>query len=913
MAKQRIVWTALPFGRTAEGRLRVSVVVSPRLTPEAEDEQRLKAFPRFLDWPAQLAELRLGLRVAGTVVPLEVLAKPDPALWFSLFDENTPVAGFVFKDMSRVNLRSYALRNLLGLVRRHYGRMAVESAAGHPRLLPWREADDTLKDLLGELGTRTEIRVVDGRRVEVLAPGFDRFHGGDRARRLEELLRGTVFGPNSVYARPVPGIGAGEEGGPAPDGTFPLRALPPDWQDPAGGGTDAGVMGQFTGAEEYTLYQADRFYRRTTLTEEQRAMRRPSYKNIPPPVVAPEYDFHQMAASLADMPQILRGLGLIIDCALPADSPIDAAAAAGDAAGLMGLELAWGSPQDGKDAVPRVAWQVSQGRFLVRPRGRDHQRGLLRLAGSGDRWSKETRSAFDVYQVDPDGTALKTADFVLSAQNLVGRSLRPGTDGAVTYTTGDEQPVAALRSGGLGVSRHGRATMVAQDAAAAALKNTAVEGSAADKVVLFLEDVHRGYRVDVQPVPDVLGEGRWMPLCARSGSYRLVRTGETRAFVDDEGYVKGASTTSAEDAPEDHYLHESLFRWGGWSLVAPRPGRTIRAEPVADSALQGERPQEVTDEASSGNGVVAQYAARRGSLPRLRFGQLYRFRARVVDLAGNSLEIDDPSLAVMENATDAVGYWRFEPVDPPVLVHRARVSEGESLERMVIRSNHNAAPEAYLSSPAFAEATKLPASADFEYTAVNERHLVPPKASQLQCEQHGLLDSLMNDPASIRDAYAISAREAGALHDPSPGALVELVTPQSVAGAATTATLPPRLPSPDNPVGDRLVGGQYVIHREALLRTPYLPDGAAGGVALRAMPGHALPGVAGPMVLGRSAAVIRAPDEALVLVVAHRASWPDSTGFRLRLVERSAVLARCPAGRSSRIPGFPAGTRTRAS
>ena len=48
----------------------------------------------------------------------------------------------------------------------------------------------------------------------------------------------------------------------------------------------------------------------------------------------------------------------------------------------------------------------------------------------------------------------------------------------------------------------------------------------------------------------------------------------------DEGYVKGASTTSAAPGrgdPEDHYLHESLFRWTGWSLVAPRPGRTLRA------------------------------------------------------------------------------------------------------------------------------------------------------------------------------------------------------------------------------------------------------------------------------------------------------------------------------------------------
>src|SRR5690606_40149388 len=61
----------------------------------------------------------------------------------------------------------------------------------------------------------------------------------------------------------------------------------------------------------------------------------------------------------------------------------------------------------------------------------------------------------------------------------------------------------------------------------------------------------------------------------------------------------------------------------------------------------------------------------------------------------------------------------------------------------------------------------------------------------------------------------------------------------------------------ENPVGDRLSGGQYVIHREALIETPYLPDPAAGGVALRAAPGHEIPGVGAEMVLGPSCVVRR--------------------------------------------------------
>ena len=911
MAKQKIVWTATPYGRVGEGplagRLRVSVVVSPRLTPQAAAEQHLGApgFAEFHNWPATLARLKLQLQVAGMpgLLPLEVIGKPSAELWDTLLGPDTPVAGFEFKDMSRVNLRSYAVRNVLGFVREHYGQLAIGSGATHPTLLPWSGADASLKSMLTDAGTRTQKVPLGHTMLELPLPGFDRFFGARDG--VEERLGALVFGTRSRYRAPVVGI----DGQPG-DATFAVRALPPDWSDPAGGGPDAALMSQFASADEYTLYQANRFYKRSTPSAAQLAMRRPDLKNVAPGPTIDDFDFHRIIASLADTPAVLRALGLIIDCALPASNPIAAALAGAQAVdGVLGVEVQWGDPHaPGADAYPRTAFHARADRFVPRERSAEHSAGMLRLAGSTDPTvnppkPQRQRSRFDVFQLDPDGAALKTVNFVLTAQNLVARSLKPGTHGDVAYTTGNRQPVAALRSGGIGISRHGRAGQVAMDAAAAALKNKALDGSAAAsrQIVLHTEDLLRGYRVDVQH------QGRWFSLCARDGDYTLLKTGQPLAQPRDEGYVKGASTTG--DGSDDHYLHESVFRWTGWSLVAPRPGRRLSAVDDPDSGLQGEEVTEDVTPADNGNGLAVRFRAARGSLPRLRFGHDYRLRARVVDLAGNSLDLADPGLGALEQATDAVSYLRFEPVDPPALVHRHRVSEGESLERMVLRSNFDADPAAYLDTLPFKDATQLPASADFEYVAKNERHVVPPKSSQLQCEQHGLFDAAFGGtPAAIKDAYATAAREAGTLYDAVGGALIELVTPAGVQAQALTTSVPPALPSPAQPTGGRLVGGQYIVHREASVATPYLPDGAAGGFALRGdtRMDMARIGITQEMTLGAGAFVVRVPQtEELVLIVENGKDWPDTQGLRVVLDERTHSLDDGPCTETFADDGRP--------
>lgn len=909
MAQQLLLWTVLPFGQVSDGSVhdgmwRISAVVSPRLTPENAGEQTLASFPEWLDWPKTLGTAKIGLRVGTVAVKLTRLSAPDSALWQKLFSTVTPVAGFQYQDMSQANLHSFPLRNVLAYARKHYGQLAVQSASTHPTLLPWDQAHPDLRNMLEDIGTRTTKIMFSHGEIEVPLPGFSRFFQND----IEKALQGLVFGPDSVYRMPVPSPHAEEGRKPAVAKQAHRRAMPPDWVNPRPGGPgsplssapDAMVMDQFSSADEYAFYQADRFYRRKRPTADEAKMRYPDFQNIPARPKPPEFDFHRILASYADYPELLRALGLVVDFAIEDSSVIDDRinAGGGTAVGQIQLKVGWDSSAPGTDARPSTAWLAREKRFVPRPLGQDQEAGLLRLEHSDDGWNAhkdEERGLFDLYQVDPDGTAIKTVNFTLTAQNLLGKSLNPERkDGAVTYTTGNRQPVAALRSAGLGVSQHGRAENLAQIAAAADLKNQEIAAGNAQDVVLFAEDVQRGFRVDIAEVPDLLHPGDWRSLCARDGSYELIKAAETLMVPPDEGYVSGASTTS--DELGEHYLHESLFRWTGWSLVAPRPGLTIKAETNDEDHLQAEVPSTVTDTAKNGSGVAASFRVPKGSLPRLRFGRLYRVRARTVDLAGNSLAVDDPSLKPLEQASDAVGYWRFEPVDPPAMVQRNQVSEGESLERMVIRSNVDIHPntgvitditaENYLNTPDWLAASGTLASADFEYHAVNERHLVPPKSSQQQCETHGFFDKYFGDWTKVKQGYEVAAREDGSLYDKLPGAQVELITPAAAGKMATTSTVPPALPDATNPVGDRMAGGQYIVHREAHVKTPYLADGAAGGIAIRAAAGHSLPGVDGVMSLGPGCEVIESENNHLVIRIDRGDIWPDCDGFRLILAER---------------------------
>lgn len=478
------------------------------------------------------------------------------------------------------------------------------------------------------------------------------------------------------------------------------------------------------------------------------------------PIHPPKIDFHSALALLADYPALLRRLGLVFDLVVKAP-----------AHGFTRMRVvpSFGpssSPAGVYEAVtPWTAITYAAGAtFEATPAVPSERRGgFLDLR----------RPAVQIDQVDVDGAALKSIQFAETSASLETK----GSFGAPSHGG-----LPALRSGGIAVSLVDRAGHLKRTIDAnGALEDAFASGGS---IVLQAEALTRGLRFDVLDT----ASGRWHSLHRRAPRLTIT-TGDSTTpisppLAEEEGVLTASVTAPTDPAKgDDLYLHETLCRWNGWSLSVERPGKRVdrRGHGIADSA----------NPAVNALGLAAAYTVAPGSLPRLRFGARYRLRARLVDIAGNSLpwESEDGTAASAE-----VPYLRFDPVAAPTLSREAEPRPGESIERLVIRS-FNAAPE-------------LDAIASAESTA---RGVFPPRTSVLGAEQHGLLDGpggVMGDPAT----YAkLAAR------DP--------VQPPEVTATPTSA-----VPRPLD-----------AIH--------YLPDPLAVGVHLRD-----LPGAGGPLDLDCAAA-----------------------------------------------------------
>ncbi len=808
MPSQSIVWTTVPHGRiTLNGKpaLRVSVFVSPRLVPDADET--LKPFAHFLDWPKVAANLRLKLVFGngggGELVPLPDTDPLDPALWARLFDKTTFVRGHKFTDLKDEVIRSFPAVEVYGYLHDLYGATGADHGGDFPpRIDPSGQSPLTrLKRDLGALSS-PEVRAQYNKRLDV-------------------LLKET-----KVMTGSIPGM-----------------------SDP-----------------EAAFFAAGRFYERPKPAGDNEYLPQPKPELAKPRPVKPEFDFHQCLAALADYPRLMRRLGLVLDyawvetAAMPAQNRVRVDVAWGDSH----QPPAWHQP----DVPPWTAYLLDATRFRARAVGgvnAEFSSGYLDLRQAADINPTEVKKhPYLVAQLDLDGSALK-------ALNTAGTLVRMDDKTVTNYRTPDRTGLPALRTSGLSLYRNGRAVKARTQLVRAAQANAIY--AAAGRPEFSADDLVRGYRIDVWDD----GSGRWHTLCLREGHYEFTKKGALGIELRDEGYVKSSSVSRNEPgAPRDLYLHERLAQFDGWSLVASRPGKTLAADPTAPD------PVVPSEDAATQFGLATRFKVPAGSLPRLRYGRNYRLRVRVVDVAGNSIELDA--------AEDGWGsqpflYSRFEPVPSPTLLLRARVTEGESLEHLVIRSDYDQTASAYAAAPHVLEALEGvrdrlglqgAARAGYAYAPENERHLAPPKISQLEAETHGRFDEFIGPGKDHAKGYRLALRESASFlsqrivnlntgaEEPIPGLDLEVVP--ATGGTPTDLDDPARKP------GDPLQQGEYVLHKESDLIVPYLPDPLAAGVAFVGLPGWV---------------------PALPFVVLFEGDWPNPRPLRIRLVERMGTLSQC--------------------
>jgi hypothetical protein len=355
------------------------------------------------------------------------------------------------------------------------------------------------------------------------------------------------------------------------------------------------------------LHRARRFYERPESALPYQA--RPTDGATMPKLAPPTPDFHERVALAGDHPALLRRLGLVVELRVA------------DPARLKKSQ--WLSarvvPRRDRRAgrLTRVRCEAAGDALVTVPETADWHQGRLRL-GDTDR--------FSVLDMDPDGAALKLDRFVWTLPRLLA-----------VEQNGDPIHAAptALRATGLTVARSGRArtSVERQD------RQTALQAqlNAGRPPLLSTEDVTRGVRVEVWDEE----AGTWSTLHARLIDLDVFGLGQVLKDVPEEGFIQGTAATETagvEDSPI--HVHESMFGWDGWSLSAPKPGLRVRhvspPVPGPDGQPVTEVVEPVTETPLPDRPVVVTNQVAPGTLPRLRYGRSYAFRAWAVDLAGNS-------------------------------------------------------------------------------------------------------------------------------------------------------------------------------------------------------------------------------------------------------------------------------------
>ncbi|MCH0542094.1 hypothetical protein I3F58_21525 [Streptomyces sp. MUM 203J] len=402
---------------------------------------------------------------------------------------------------------------------------------------------------------------------------------------------------------------------------------------------------------------------------------------VGPKLKTPERDFHGLLAALADHPGLMERLGLVRRVTVPLP-PI----------------LEEGRPTD-IQAVPLDHPSVIVDQPFTRCVLR---RGRLVLARSNGTEAAlylplDDTDSYEVVDVDLDAAALGLQAYAVMLAGLPR----------------DREPprllAPALRSDGISVVENDRQIAFREHLREALEMDEDLEQASTpgEAITLHADNVLQGYRVDVFDQ----SSGRWYPLCRRTGRYS-VRGHDGALPIDDEGTVCDALTEGVDaDGNELLRLHQYLFRWSGWSLVAELTGKMI------DTSEQLQDPGPVPDAALPFSSTVQPTP---GTLPSLRYGRTYRFRARLVDLAGHSVPFSTRPTSG-EPASPPLRYSRYEPVPAPVLVPRRPVTPGESVVVLVVRTDNSDA-----AAPAPGPTC--------------ERHLLAPKASVQLLERHGVLD-----------------------------------------------------------------------------------------------------------------------------------------------------------------------------
>ena len=139
MPSQSIILTALPNGFSSDGKLRLSVLISPRLDPQLAPTT-LNSFADFTVWPTTISGAKFTVQLGTKSVVLSAadfdptIGTPDLKTWTALFPETTYVRPFSMRDHSADAIVSYDTAGMNAIVAGLYGKLTESAGADLPTM-----------------------------------------------------------------------------------------------------------------------------------------------------------------------------------------------------------------------------------------------------------------------------------------------------------------------------------------------------------------------------------------------------------------------------------------------------------------------------------------------------------------------------------------------------------------------------------------------------------------------------------------------------------------------------------------------------------------------------------------------------------------------------------------------------------
>lgn len=668
---QSIIWTVAPKGRGENGNLQLSLIASPRLqvqrtqplkplTASTPPEVQLSFFPDFIDWPTWLDQtLFKNLSITFQSVPdddkktftarypsrangartvsrdrsvktkqISLATDPsiDPSLWPRVFPSSTKVRSFQLA-IDKILIDEIPIDNqeLEKHIEDIYSRCGVEFINPPPI--------DQMKNIENFGSIMDEMQQTAGTQAAIEQTATDNVSG---------IAGKELFNPGKAQTQTMSYH--------MPGGSAPTSALPTLHKINVG-----------------SAYQP--LMKRLQLNK----------RKISPGTIPGPYDFHEIVSILLNYPALLRRLGLVIDLEIQDTAKTVGTFNVGiNTQGLQGESWKYHAAplthcvaeKNGFYAVPSSDSWLAPGGFLA----------------FGD------ENQYRLMQTDVVGGGFKNLQYtaVLNALSSSGKAAAA---------------LPAERTVGLGMRMVNR--VARQKKRFDSIKSLDVQcfSTTEDGLVnghgrnypplLYADDLLRGIKPDTAVWDEKTKKWKWYSLSRREVQYFIGNdtincesdTGESpdAEGVVTTGLVKQPTENEQGEEESSYHLLESLFRWSGWSLcVPPLSGQ---AWPSDGCGTGGGAPDGTGTQ--FGLNAKTRISVACGSLPLLRFGKKYKFRARSADIAGNSLPWDSNDEA---HASPEILFLRSEPVPTPVM-HRDKAfgpdSPGESMETLVIRSNYD--------------------------------------------------------------------------------------------------------------------------------------------------------------------------------------------------------------------------------